>query len=195
MLAEGDLLVTTQALGQEHGSSRVRPAHTRLEKGTTKMVTKSKVLVLLSGAAAIGLASLTLVHTGIGSARGSDASGGPVVYLNHKGAASDCEIAVTATTDTGRAYFQEYSRPNCDGGMMLPVLRLNSRLTVEADSEESDAGGELIVSDRLDVSKLSAGGPGYVTNSTAICFLVNNDGSIVFTKASDQPNSRPCAFP
>jgi hypothetical protein len=161
------------------------------------MVAKFKILTLLAGATVVGLTSLTFIPTGTDSAQGaaSDASAGPVVYLNHEGTATDCEIAVTATTDTGEAYSKAYSRPNCDGGMMLPTLRLNSTLTVEADSEESDAGGDLIVSDQLDVSQLSTGGAGYVSNSTAICFLVREDGSIEFTKASDQPDPRPCAWP
>jgi hypothetical protein len=162
-----------------------------------KLDAKFKILTLLTGATVVGLASLTFIPTGTDSAQGaaSHASDGPVVYLNREGAATDCELAVTATTDTGEAYSKTYSRPNCDGGMMLPTLRLNSTLTVEAASEDSDAGGDLIVSDQLDISELSAGGEGYVTNSTAICFLVSEDGSISFTKASDQPDPRPCAWP
>jgi hypothetical protein len=161
------------------------------------MVTKSITLTFLAGATVVGLASLTFIRAWTDSAQGaaSDASAGPVVYLNHEGAAADCEIAVTGTTDTGEAYSKGFSRPNCDGGMMLPALRSNSTLTVEADSAESDAGGDLIVSDHLDVSQLSSGGAGYVTNSTALCFLAREDGSIEFTKASDQPDLRPCAWP
>jgi hypothetical protein len=161
------------------------------------MVGKFKILTLLAGVTVVGLASLTFIPAGTDPAQGADseASAGPVVYLNHEGTPTDCEITVTAMTDTGQAYSKTHSRPNCDGGMMLPTLRLNSTLTVEANSEESDAGGDLTVSDRLDISKLPAGGEGYVTNSTAICFLVREDGSIEFTKASDQPDPRPCAWP
>lgn len=161
------------------------------------MVAKFKVLALLTGASVVGLASLTLLRAGADSAQGatSAALDGPVVYLNHEGKATDCELIVKATTDTGQAYSKDYRRPNCDGGTMLPTLRLDSTLTVIADSEKSDAGGDLTISDHLDVSKLSTGGPGYVTNSTAICFLVHKDGGMSFTKASDQPNPRPCAWP
>lgn len=170
---------------------------TRPGRGITTMAAKYKILASLTGTTVVGLAVLAFIPTGTGSAQGaaSDALDGPVVYLNHEGKANGCDIVVTATTDTGRAYSNTYSRPNCDGGMMLPTLRLDSTLTVIADSEESDAGGELTVSDHLDVSQLSTGGPGYVTNSTAICFLVHKDGGMSFTKASDQPNPRPCAWP
>jgi hypothetical protein len=175
---------------------RVRPYATR-KRDKNKVAKKFKILGSLAGVAIIGLVSLNFVPVGVDSAQGaaSDTSSGPVVYLNHEGTISDCEIIVTATDDIGQAYHKGYNRPNCDGGMMLPALQLNSKLIVEADSEESDAGGELIVADRLDVSKLSSGGPGYVTNSTAICFLVYSDGSMAFTKASDEPNPRPCAWP